>query len=459
MKLNCGVIRDLLLLYANDDCCDSSREIVEEHLKECAQCREYLEQLRLPDFTAAKTPEEGYHEAPEAGAGEIKDQEEPQRVTRAVKKSLKKAKRRWWLSLAAILMIIPITIVYFLAGNERRKAGICFTNLDEIYTVGKYLKKIQAGDYEEAVLMTDYTADYESYFQNINGENFKPVKVQLDGEIWYASQFFAMYEIDYEIFKEYNKAKTDTEAYSETKEQDFAAVYSLEGEAAREKWEYFIYHSVSVLIPEQIWEDVVGDSYRLEKDSDGNEKYIVNCKKENKDQNKDEDEEIQYSRIKTKWGNFFLCNMDFTEKQNNNAYFLWEFTQFVPECIYKEAKPRLEKEQKEEVERMREENSWVLNLTEEEYSVIRHTELLDALKDYHMQKNEIVDIGFAHAYLHPDVPGWVIEYRVTEKMKNGKQTTYTLIFQVENGKVAFSGAYDLNGDIDFILLSDVFFGV
>ena len=46
MKYNCDVIRDLLPLYQDGVCSDSSRHTVEEHLTECKACSDYLETLR-----------------------------------------------------------------------------------------------------------------------------------------------------------------------------------------------------------------------------------------------------------------------------------------------------------------------------------------------------------------------------------------------------------------------------
>lgn len=42
MKYPCNLIRDLLPLYIDGVCSDESNVCVEEHLKECASCREYL---------------------------------------------------------------------------------------------------------------------------------------------------------------------------------------------------------------------------------------------------------------------------------------------------------------------------------------------------------------------------------------------------------------------------------
>jgi hypothetical protein len=46
MKTDCGVIRDLLPLYADDVCSEASRQMVEEHLSGCPACTEILGRLR-----------------------------------------------------------------------------------------------------------------------------------------------------------------------------------------------------------------------------------------------------------------------------------------------------------------------------------------------------------------------------------------------------------------------------
>ncbi len=46
MNKECEVIRDLLPLYADDVCSDTSRELIEEHLPNCPECSVVLEQLR-----------------------------------------------------------------------------------------------------------------------------------------------------------------------------------------------------------------------------------------------------------------------------------------------------------------------------------------------------------------------------------------------------------------------------
>ena len=46
MKLDCEVIQDLLPLYHDGVCSPKSREMVEEHLRECAACKRELEEIK-----------------------------------------------------------------------------------------------------------------------------------------------------------------------------------------------------------------------------------------------------------------------------------------------------------------------------------------------------------------------------------------------------------------------------
>lgn len=53
MKFACDMIRDLLPLYKDNVCSDASKDIVEDHLSGCEDCREYYEQMsaKLPAIT------------------------------------------------------------------------------------------------------------------------------------------------------------------------------------------------------------------------------------------------------------------------------------------------------------------------------------------------------------------------------------------------------------------------
>ena len=47
MKKNCNVIKDLLPLYVDGVCSEESKQLVEEHLKNCHDCQEYLKELKF----------------------------------------------------------------------------------------------------------------------------------------------------------------------------------------------------------------------------------------------------------------------------------------------------------------------------------------------------------------------------------------------------------------------------
>ena len=46
MKITCNIIEDLLPLYIDDMVSEDSRQLVEEHLKECASCRKMLDEMK-----------------------------------------------------------------------------------------------------------------------------------------------------------------------------------------------------------------------------------------------------------------------------------------------------------------------------------------------------------------------------------------------------------------------------
>ena len=52
MNIDCGIVRDLLPLYAEDICGEETKLAVEKHLKECGDCRARLEDMKASDSTA-----------------------------------------------------------------------------------------------------------------------------------------------------------------------------------------------------------------------------------------------------------------------------------------------------------------------------------------------------------------------------------------------------------------------
>lgn len=57
MKMKCNVIQDLLPSYVDNICSADTKELVDEHVAECAQCKEKLEQMKNTEIVAGKASE------------------------------------------------------------------------------------------------------------------------------------------------------------------------------------------------------------------------------------------------------------------------------------------------------------------------------------------------------------------------------------------------------------------
>ena len=162
MKLSCEVIRDLLPLYEDAVCCEESRRLVEEHLAECRDCKALLERFQIPE-------KELLHEK------EISLEEEE----KSIRRSFRKLKRRWLLSLAAMLLVIPVIYVGVMIYHEYRGEGICFTNLDEILLCGKFFQLLEEENYDEAAEMMDFGRGYQSICEFMEGD------IEEEDRAWY----------------------------------------------------------------------------------------------------------------------------------------------------------------------------------------------------------------------------------------------------------------------------------
>lgn len=59
--MNCDVIQDLMILYADDCCSEESKTLVEEHLKSCEACKKaYREMTAVPLVTEHKTNKKAF---------------------------------------------------------------------------------------------------------------------------------------------------------------------------------------------------------------------------------------------------------------------------------------------------------------------------------------------------------------------------------------------------------------
>ncbi|MBP3413295.1 MAG: zf-HC2 domain-containing protein [Oscillospiraceae bacterium] len=172
MKLSCEIVQDLLPLYQDEVCSPQSREAVEQHLRECDYCTALLSCREIPKPIAIS----------------------PKKEEQAVRKSFRKIKHRWWLSILAVAMILPVIGLSIMIRNEYRGEGICFSNLKELWTCYGYLDALEAQDSVKAASYIDFSPLYLEYREAIE---MKPEdylaemeEIQLNGEPWMVHEGF-----------------------------------------------------------------------------------------------------------------------------------------------------------------------------------------------------------------------------------------------------------------------------
>lgn len=289
MKLPCQIAEDLLALYEDQVCSPASREAVEEHLKECEACRRLLRQIR-----GLNPPEI----VPEASAEE-----------RAVTRSFRKVRRRWRLSLAAVLMLIPLILLGFMGWNQYRGRGVCFTNLDDILIGRRFVKALEKGDYEKAAGYMNFDGEYQEVQEllSMTPEDCQPrfSEVSIDGSIF--------------------MVRSDRED-----------ILLPETSCGPEIWMDFIYCGTDwIPIPESIFLGIVSSDPHTERIG---ELYVVDGYK--------------FCRLETRWGSFMVTlntrECLHPEDELDCAYTL----ALLPEAMYRDMKPVMEQQAQEECKRL-----------------------------------------------------------------------------------------------------------
>lgn len=167
MKNMCEIVQDLLPLYVDGCCTQGSRELVEEHLKECAACKQVFGAM-TGDIPAPQEPEP---EAEPIPAEPVQEEPEKKRE-KTFRKGMKKIRRRWIASLIVVILLVPLVL---LGINQVRGDGLCYTNLNEFYLANAFLGKMKAGDYEGAAKYIDREVrrgEFQARFTEEELENY-----------------------------------------------------------------------------------------------------------------------------------------------------------------------------------------------------------------------------------------------------------------------------------------------
>ena len=363
MKLDCELIQDLLPLYAEGLCSPASRRAVEEHLSECEHCR------RL----TAPLP--------------IEEPEDTPNADRAVKKGIKRVRRRWLSSLIAAVLVVPLLLLSF---NQHRGYGLCFTNFDDVATAWQFLHALETENWEKAAEMHDFSRDYDSILEALGmdvsdwGSHFTPV--ELAGH-------------DYMAKPRLTLSGTVPETIGEL----YGFLYNREGTA---------------MIPLPLWEQLMAiDPAAFSREG---REYCLNAER--------------YGRVTTPWGDFVVSE----GRSYDTAYEYASHFDLIPAEVYTAAKPALEEEARQLYTVTHADIGWVATLTEEEFTremIRRYTGELRALEG----AVSFDCTGYRSIRRYCDDPNaWCVTFAVTVT-QNGRPADTELQISVTDGKIDVAG--------------------
>ena len=89
--------------------------------------------------------------------GNAPPEEDARTEKESIRKSFRKIRRRWAMSLLVIPLLLLLSGPGIMIANEVRGEGICFSNLDDIWKCHRFWKLMVDGKYEKAVEMLDFS--------------------------------------------------------------------------------------------------------------------------------------------------------------------------------------------------------------------------------------------------------------------------------------------------------------
>lgn len=411
--VNCGIIEDLLPLYVDEVCTESSRQAIEDHLTGCVECQLKLAGMQGADYIQ-KVP--------------VQQEQEK----KALKKSFGRIRRRWMISLTAVLMIFPFICVSMMSVNEYRKEGMCFTNLDEIATAKAFLKELQKGQYEKAAGRIPFAEGY----WNIIGREYEVLRedfteINLSGDVWMVSS----------LYPRYGEYKGDLDIIASLQEEDEETF-----------WRNIIYgYEWGVPVPEAVWEAIVGENTVTE-NRYGTELYFAG-EASTEVYNRDES---GFGRLETEWGIYYIdAQMYQTILEGDEGRLLeWFYynAKMMPEAIYEAAKAHMPEVIAQQNASFDDWYGDVFSMTEEEYVAEMQERFVQSMESYENCGYSFSDISFEDAYCYSD-GAWCIVLSVKEENPAGKKEMISLHVSV-NGKQVRVGAWSSGGDRNTLTLGD-----
>ena len=361
MKINCEMAQDLLPLYEDGVCSETSKAAVVEHLSECESCRNLLK--TIPAIPEAELEME---DAPKA------------------KESFQKVRKRWRASLLTVVLALPMLI---LCVNQIRGEGICFTNWDDHYVAWKFVKHLEAGEFEQAAKLHDFTELYgrlrKQLLSDVNAYKRDFKKVMAGDEVWYVAK----------------------SSYQQVSDKENPENF----------WVRYLFNDYQgVLFPEQamVWmaENMPDELERVNKDCYQNSNGI------------------RFIRNKTDWGEYFTAE---------HFVINIDTVTVVPEAAYLEILPDMEEKAQATYQRIQDQYGAVARMSETEFVAHMEEKYASELETVFSEDWTVTWQGFDGLYRN-EGSTWQTEVKVhvtygTEQMDMG------FILMTDRGKLFFSG--------------------
>lgn len=375
MNLSCKIIQDLLLLYTDNACSQESRTAVEEHLAHCPACRRHMEALKLPEAMAEPIPEPVIQE-------------------RVRKNSFRKLRRRWLLSVLAVLLLFPTLLLGAMGIHEYQGEGLAFTNLDEIFLARRLMSLMEKRRFEEAAELIDFESRYQEIQEILvwTPEDYMPkaIPCAVDGEMWAANP-------------------------------QLAEQYGIQelGENSDELWEQLVFHQVQgILIPERAWERIV--SKFSAEELEYNQVYDV------------------YFRIETPWGRFYTGDGELRGETEFAPENLVGRLDFVPEELFQAAQDGLRREALQSYQWNQEYYAFAADMSLEDYTQTMKDTFAQTLKRYCARGGAVQNPHFTGAYRMERQ--WEIEISSLIRLESGGESHWVRYeFMVQDRRLRLIG--------------------
>lgn len=373
MKLPCEMVRDLLPMYEEGMCSPASRAAVEEHLRDCVACQAQLQGIRsLPQ--------------PEISV-------EEKAADAVVVKTFRKVRRRWGISLLAVLVAVPMLL---LSVNQARGRGLCFTNPDEIVQALQWVQLLEDGAFAAAAAKMDYAELYDEIQQVLvmEPEDYlgEYVAVEMEGETWMARQEF------------YQQCL-------QGKEQD-----------ALQLWEDLLLNDSVVLVPARLWQQVVERHQDLLIELESGELML---------------RDREWALQETQWGHF-MVDVNSAAVQADTGEELYGALDFMPETLWQEQQPRLQAEAQQWYRENQQYYGTAADMTVEEFAALVGAYYAEQLQLQADAGVEFHVMGYESCYRTTQTPGWLVQCGV-QVMLGEKREHLSLDLQVQDGKLQLVG--------------------